>query len=121
MVPYTAADVIRVMNTDLAGMMERDRWHRARPEIYSPGSRRFAGLLRWRRPALFAAPKYERRMRAFRAVARCSAPNQAPGQPPGRGRARPHRPTFGKALLWRTTVGRAHRSDDAQIGMQFPK
>ena len=37
MYPYSATDVVRVMNTDLARMLERDRWHRERPEIFQTG------------------------------------------------------------------------------------
>jgi hypothetical protein len=42
--------MIRVMNTDLARMMERDRWQRARPEVYTTDPHWFARLLRRRRP-----------------------------------------------------------------------
>ena len=49
MYPYNATDAIRVMNTDLAEMLERDRWRRARPEIYPPEFTLAAALLGLRR------------------------------------------------------------------------
>ena len=50
MIPYTSTQMIRVMNTDLAQMMERNRWQRARPEVYSTDRHWFTRLLRRRRP-----------------------------------------------------------------------
>ena len=64
MIPYTAIEMIRVMNTDLAQMMERDQWRRTRPELYSAPSHWLPALLRWRHPSpgrRLVSPKYELR------------------------------------------------------------
>jgi len=62
MIPYAAVEMIRVMNTDLAQLMERDQWRRARPELYPAEQSWVKAMLRWRRPSTplrLAAPKYE--------------------------------------------------------------
>ena len=55
MYTYSASDVIRVMNTDLTRMMERDRWHRERPEIYVAQPSWTTALLRFSRRILRTA------------------------------------------------------------------